>query len=112
MKILFDQGVPAPLRTHLASHDVATAYELGWSNLKNGDLLDAAEGDGYEVLVTTDQNLKSQQNLTGRPIAIVVLLSTAWPKIQDNIDEVQIAIDRASPGDYTEVSIRSRAALD
>ena len=55
MKILFDQGTPAPLRRHLAGHSVDTAYERGWSDLPNGDLLDSAELDGYELLITTDQ---------------------------------------------------------
>jgi predicted nuclease of predicted toxin-antitoxin system len=76
MKILFDQGTPVPLRQHLPGHTVDVAYERGWSNLSNGDLLDAAERDGYQVLITTDQNLRYQQNLADRQIAVVVLLST------------------------------------
>ena len=105
MKVLFDQGVPVPLRTHLAGHDVDTAYELGWSDLQNGELLDATERDGYQVLLTTDQNLKHQQNLAGRRIAIVVLLSTSWPRIQSQVAAVTSAIDSVSPGDYLEVPI-------
>jgi hypothetical protein len=65
MKILFDQGVPAPLRHRLAEHAVHTAFERGWSDLENGALLAAAERRGYELLITTDQNLKYQQNLGG-----------------------------------------------
>ncbi len=65
MKILFDQGTPVPLRRHLSGHDVTTAYEAGWSNLANGDLLRVAEQAGFQVLVTTDQNLRYQQNLDG-----------------------------------------------
>lgn len=82
MKVLFDQGTPAPLRKHLTSHDVDTVYENGWSQLENGKLLVQAENSGYEVFVTTDQNLKYQQNLTTRQISIVVLTSTSWPQIQ------------------------------
>lgn len=66
MKILFDQGTPVPLRRHLAEHTVKTAYEEGWSNLSNGDLLNAAGEAGYQLFVTTDQNLRYQQNLRGR----------------------------------------------
>lgn len=66
MNILFDQGTPVPLRRLLAGHAVDTAFERGWSHLQNGALLDAAEGAGYELLITTDQNLKPQQNLSGR----------------------------------------------
>lgn len=58
MKILFDQGTPVPLRRSLAAHEVHTAYELGWQTLENGELLNAAENDGYDLLISTDQNLK------------------------------------------------------
>ena len=77
MKILFDQGTPAPLRSVLVNLSVVTAYEKGWSTLKNGDLILAAESEGFEVFVTTDSKLKYQQNLQRRTIAIVVLLSTS-----------------------------------
>lgn len=73
MKILFDQGTPVPLRRYLTDHSVTTAYEEGWSNLSNGDLLKSAEAKGYQLLITTDQNLRYQQNLSERKIAIVVL---------------------------------------
>jgi len=79
MRVLFDQGTPAPLRHLLPGHVVSTAYELGWSTRKNGELLAAAEGQAFEVLVTTDTNLKYQQNLAARRIAIVVLSTTSWP---------------------------------
>jgi hypothetical protein len=71
VRILFDQGTPAPLRSHLAPHQVSTAFELNWGQLKNGDLLSEAEKAGFDVLVTTDQNLKYQQNLSSRRIAVV-----------------------------------------
>jgi hypothetical protein len=77
MRILFDQGTPVPLRQYLTEHVVTTAYEEGWSNLSNGDLLKSAEDKGYQILVTTDRKLRYQQNLSDRQIAIVVLLSTS-----------------------------------
>ena len=70
--MLFVQGTPVPLRDHLCPHQISTAYELGWSNLNNGELLQQAEIQGFDVFVTTDQNVKYQQNLTLRTIAIVV----------------------------------------
>jgi len=82
-----------------------TAYERGWSTLKNGELLDAAERDGFEVFVTTDSRLKHQQNLDARRIAIVCLLSTSWPRIDRNIAAVVSAIDACVPADYVEVDI-------
>ena len=69
MRVLFDQGTPAPLRGHL-KHDVATVLDLGWSTLSNGEVLGRAEAAGFDVLVTTDQNLKYQQNLPRRRVAI------------------------------------------
>lgn len=72
MKILFDQGTPEPLRRSLAGHEVVTALEMGWSRLTNGVLLDSAIAHSFDVLITTDQNLQYQQNLAGRPIAVVV----------------------------------------
>jgi predicted nuclease of predicted toxin-antitoxin system len=105
MKILFDQGTPVPLRRHLTGHVVDTVFERGWSNLENGELLDAAERDGYGLLITTDQNLKYQQNLSARQLAILVLLSTSWPRIQRRIDDIQAAVGGIGPGDYTEIPI-------
>jgi hypothetical protein len=105
MRVLFDQGTPAPLRHLLPGHEVSTAYERGWSTLKNGELLAAAEGQGLEVLVTTDRNLKYQQNLASRTIAIVVLSTTSWPRIKAAAGLVADAVVTAAPGTYAEVSI-------
>lgn len=105
MRVLFDQGVSAPLRQHLSHHEVATAYERGWSKLRNGDLLDAAETSGFTVLLTTDTNLRYQQNLTSRHIAIVVLTTTSWPRIENAIAEVVRGVNAAAKGCYTEVCI-------
>ncbi|NJN84017.1 MAG: hypothetical protein HC802_18230 [Caldilineaceae bacterium] len=77
MKVLFDQGTPVPLRRYLTEHDIGTTFEEGWSDLSNGDLLMVAEQAGYQLLVTTDQNLRYQQNLGARRIAVVVLMSTS-----------------------------------
>lgn len=105
MKVLFDQGTPVPLRRHLHLREVATVYEMTWSALQNGVLISQAEASGFNVLVTTDQNLKYQQNLTKRRLAIVVLLSTSWPKIQAKVSAVAAAVDEAAVGSYTEVTI-------
>jgi hypothetical protein len=112
MKILFDQGTPVPLRKHLADHEVFTAFEKTWSHLKNGELLKRAEDEGFEVLVTTDQNLRYQQNLQDRKIAIVVLMSTSWPKIQKSVAKVIEAISLTKAGDYLEIVIDSSYAVE
>ena len=105
MKVLFDQGTPVPLRRHLMEHFVSTVSEKGWSDLDNGDLIEKAEQEGFEVLVTTDQNMRYLQNITGRRLAVLVLLSTAWPKIQLKIEEIREALIEISPGEFREVSI-------
>lgn len=105
MKILFDQGTPVPLRRYLVGHTVDTAYEQGFSALSNGKLLDAVERAGYQLLITTDQNLKHQQKLASRPFAVLVLLSTSWPRIRLRIDNIRAAINAAMPGGYAEISI-------
>lgn len=106
MHVLFDQGTPSPLRQFLTLHQVATAYERGWSTLKNGELLLAAEQAGFAVFVTTDTNLKYQQNLATRRVSIVVLSTTSWPRIKANVEPVILAINSAVPGSYAEVLIR------
>jgi hypothetical protein len=105
MKILFDQGTPVPLRRHLHHHNVATAAEMDWSQLTNGELLAAATQAGFEVLVTTDQNLRYQQDLKERTIAVVVLMTTSWPRISKQADKVAAAIEGAGSGDYIEVEV-------
>jgi predicted nuclease of predicted toxin-antitoxin system len=102
MRILFDQGTPVPLRRHLSAHTVSTAYERGWSALSNGDLLAAAEAQ-FDLLLTTDQNLRPQQNLAGMRLAILVLPTTSWPTINQHTAEVVAAVSSLKPGDYIEL---------
>ena len=103
MRILFDQGTPQPLRQHLIGHVIDTVYERSWSTLKNGVLLAAAKRAGYDLFMTTDQNLRFQQNLSGLRLAIVVLRTTSWPMIRMHVDRVQTAIAAATAGSYDEV---------
>jgi predicted nuclease of predicted toxin-antitoxin system len=105
VRVLFDQGTPEPLRHSLTHHEVVTAFERGWSKLKNGELLDAAEKDNFSVLVTTDSNLKHQQNLQGRRIAIVVLATPSRPRLQRVVPSIARAIEQAAAGSYAEVEV-------
>jgi predicted nuclease of predicted toxin-antitoxin system len=102
MRILFDHGVPAPLRRALTAHTVSTAYEMGWAELDNGNLLKAAETN-FDALVTADRNLRYQQNLGGRRLAIVVLPTNSWPKIQAHQLQIVAAVDALHPGDIVEL---------
>jgi hypothetical protein len=102
MRILFDQGTPAPLRHALKGHTVATAFEQGWAQLANGELLDAAER-AFDAFITTDQNLRYQQNLSGRGLAILVLWTTSWPAIERHLPEVAAAVNQLGRGDFVEL---------
>jgi len=103
MRILLDQGTPVPLRQHLSGHQVETAFELGWSRLTNGNLLAAAEVR-FDVLVTTDKNLRYQQSLSGRTIAVLVLPTTSWPRLQSQIQSIVSTLSRLKPGEYLELA--------
>jgi len=105
VRILFDQGTPAPLRHHLAAHSVSTSFELGWEQLDNGALLLAAEQAGFEVFVTTDKNLRFQQNLSGRQLAILVLPFASWRRLRAHAGLIAIAIDALKPSDYVEIML-------
>ncbi len=107
MRVLFDQGTPVPLRKFLVGHEVSTAHELGWSDLRNGELLAAAESD-FDVFLTTDRNLRYRQNLSGRRLAILVLPTTSWPKLQTFTDLILSEVNQAQPGEYREVPIESK----
>jgi hypothetical protein len=72
MRILLDESLPKELQSELAGHDVSTVQEIGWSGLKNGDLL-ARGAQQFDLFVTADQNLQYQQNLSALPLAIAVL---------------------------------------
>ena len=109
MKILLDHGTPRPLRWEFPGHSVDTAADKGWDRLSNGDLIDSAGQDGYEILITTDQNIRHQQDLAGRRLAIVVLLSGAWPYARSRIEDIRAAVAEAQPGELKEVYIPMRA---
>lgn len=105
MRILFDQATPVPLRSFLLGHLVSTVAQQGWATLRNGELLTMAEEAGFDVLLTTDKNMRYQQNLAGRSIAIVVLGHQQWPILRLHATRVAAAVGAAPPGSYTEVEI-------
>ena len=103
LRVLFDVNVPRPTSRFLTRHEVEFADQRGWRALTNGDLLAAAEREGFDVLLTADTNLRYQQNLAARRIGIVSLSTNAWPVIRDNPDPVIDAVDAATPGSYQDV---------
>ncbi len=105
MRILFDQATPVPIRSYLEGHTVRTAAQQSWDKLANGDLLIAAEDARFELLLTTDKNMRYQQNLANRKIAIVVIGQQQWPQLRLYIERVVQAVNSATPGSYVEVDV-------
>ncbi len=103
MKVLLDENLDHRLRKHLDNHEVFTASYKGWAGLKNGKLLQAAEDGGIEVLLTGDQTLSSEQNLSTRRLAIVVLSSIEWRILKDHLPQITAATDNAVPGSFQAV---------
>lgn len=104
MRVFFDQNVPRGLARHLSAHQVTRAAELGWEELKNGDLLAQVELHGFEVFISCDRNLAYQQRIEGRKIAIVALSTNNWPLLKEHTQEVARAVDSATPGSYHPVN--------
>jgi hypothetical protein len=105
MRVLFDNGTPRGVAAALADHAVEEARSRGWDTLRNSELLDAAEAAGFEVVITTDRNIRHQQNLKNRKIAVVVLGKGRWTLIQKKLPEIAAAVAAASPGSFAEVDI-------
>src|SRR5580704_17656416 len=105
MRILFDQGVPRGVTASLRGHEVTEARKLGSERISNGQLLKLAEGAGFDLLVTTDKNMRYQQNLAERKISIVVLGNSPWWLVQQHLDEIVAAVNAAMPGSFVEVEI-------
>ncbi len=105
MRILFDQATPLPLRRFLEGHTIRTAAQEGWQRLRNGELLNAAEKARFNVFVTTDKNMRYQQKLTGREIAVIVLGKQQWPELRAHVQLVIAAVNAATPGNYFEVDV-------
>jgi hypothetical protein len=108
MRVLFDHGTPKAIARSLEGHECVFARQVGWHQLKNGDLIGRAEEAGYDVLLSTDKNIRYQQNLLGRRIAIVILGHPQWPAVQLHLGAIVGAVNACTPGSYTEVEIPFR----
>ena len=105
MLILLDNNAPRGLVRARMGHTVTEARERGWSTLRNGDLLRVAEQAGFDGLVTADKNIRYQQNLDGRKIAVVVLTQLRWRLVRNKLAEIAAAVDAAAAGTFTEIDI-------
>ena len=104
MKVFFDECIPRPLRLLLPGHTIKTAQEMGWGRKKNGELIALAEAE-FEVFLTSDKNLRYQQNLTGRKIALLVLSTNTWSVVRSGVVEIAAALKSLQPGEYREMAL-------
>jgi hypothetical protein len=103
---LFDRNVPVKVRGFLSKHDVRTIAEMNWSpRLKNGELLNTAETAGFGLLLTCDQNIRYQQNLIGRKLALVILTSNLWPSVRNCAPAIAAAVENATPGSCQTITV-------
>jgi len=105
MKVLFDNGTPKPISRSLIGHEVSFARQICWHELENGQLIQQAEDAGYDVLLSTDKNIRYQQNLSHRKIALVVLGNSQWPQVRLHLTEIAAAVNASLPGGHVEVPI-------
>jgi hypothetical protein len=105
VKIIFDNSTPAPLAAFIIGHEISMCPKLGWARLGNGELLTAAEAAGFELMVSADQNLKYQQNLTKRRIALIVLGSNDWSIVRNYTTVIAASADVATPNSYVFVEM-------
>jgi predicted nuclease of predicted toxin-antitoxin system len=108
MKLLIDECAPRALKHYLAArgHECLTVQEAGWSGKQNGELLALAEGK-FDVLITLDTNLRYQQNLAGRRIAVVSILarSNRLPQLSPHFPACAEALKTIQQGDFVEIAV-------
>ncbi len=105
MKILLDHCVPRRLRRELSGHEVKTTHEMGWATLRNGDLLDQAQGE-FDVLLTVDRSMQYEQNLKGRPLAVIILtgINNRFETLRLLIPDVEALLPTVQPGEFYRVT--------
>jgi predicted nuclease of predicted toxin-antitoxin system len=100
MKILLDECVPLQLGQALAGHSVHTVQKMGWAGVSNGELLEKAERSNFEAFIIADKNLRYQQNLLGRRIAILELWTNHRPTLEKHFAEIRAAVEKLSAGEH------------
>lgn len=104
LRILFDKNVPYIMRARLVGYYVRTADDEGCERISNGELIRCAEEAGYQIIVTCDQSIQYQQNMTRRKISMIVLGSNVWPAVEPKIP-IAAALKRVSPGSFEFIEI-------
>jgi hypothetical protein len=107
MNVLLDECTPRVVKKMTGGHTIRTAQEMGWGGYKNGDLLTAAEDAQFDVFITTDKNLRYQQNIKGRKLALLVLPSNKVPTVEALIPFIESTLTTIQAGDFVEIPLPS-----
>ena len=112
MKILLDHNLDRRLKNYLTEYETVTTQEQNWADVLNGELLTLAEENGFDVLLTADTNIKSQQNLSNRKISILVLraFNNRLTTHAEMIDDIHEALAKIQSGEIVEVLHRDVSA--
>jgi predicted nuclease of predicted toxin-antitoxin system len=98
LKVFFDEDVPHKLARSLPLYEIHTVVSMQWGGVKNGALLKLIEREGFQVFLTGDKNMENQQQLAGRPFAVLVMSAINWPVVRPHVHIISTAIDEARPG--------------
>jgi predicted nuclease of predicted toxin-antitoxin system len=98
LKVLFDEDVPQKLARSLPRHEIHTVVSMQWGGIKNGALLTLIAEERFDVFLTGDKNMQSQQQLEGRPFAVLVMSAINWPVVRPHVHKISLAIDEAQTG--------------
>ena len=98
MKVLFDEDVPGKLARSLPQHEIHTVVSMQWGGIKNGALLTLIERESFNVFLTGDKNMPNQQQLEGRPFAVLIMSAINWPVVRPHIHKISAALDEAQAG--------------
>jgi hypothetical protein len=104
MKILLDECVPVQIRNALSGHEVHTAMDPAWSGLNNGQLLMRAELEDFNLIIVADKNMRYQQDLSGRRLAILELWTNHRPTLEKYFEYIHIAAEKIAPGEYAHLN--------
>jgi hypothetical protein len=107
-KVLLDEGVPHGVRGWLTDHEVVTVQWLGWDGIKNGQLLTSAKNQGFEVIITADQQWPYQQNLPEHHVGIIVITNSNWLLLRSNTvvrEALLVAVEVVQPGEISVVEV-------
>lgn len=102
MIVLLDESVPRLIKTRLSQFAIKTVQEMGWTGIKNGDLIKRAD-DQFDAFITADKNLRYQQNLAAQKLAVILLPTNRVPDVIALLPAIELSLKTAKPGAFAEL---------